>query len=104
MGSSEGPHPYERASRPKHFSSRRLTGPADTNRVDLFQRVPSELRKYREFVYNIEKKHGSMQKFIMQKRLRWTCTVPSGPAFTNPGTTLLPYPRSRVADTMNHDR
>ncbi|KAF2755060.1 hypothetical protein EJ05DRAFT_513378 [Pseudovirgaria hyperparasitica] len=67
----------------------RLSWPAvqdiiQSNRVDLFQRVPSDLRKYRSFVYNIVKKYGSMQEFILSKRLQWTSTCPSGPPFANP--------------------
>ncbi|KAK2010556.1 hypothetical protein LZ32DRAFT_607409 [Colletotrichum eremochloae] len=42
-----------------------------TNRLDLFQRVPSELRRYRLFIHHLIKKHGSVMNFVLKHRLGW---------------------------------
>lgn len=42
-----------------------------TNRIDLFQRVPSDLRKYLEYKERIIASHGSILRFIIKERLRW---------------------------------
>ncbi|KAJ5888384.1 hypothetical protein N7495_008425 [Penicillium taxi] len=42
-----------------------------TNRIDLFQRVPSALRRYLEFTAQIKAQYGSVMRFIVQKRLQW---------------------------------
>ncbi|KAK2612243.1 hypothetical protein QQS21_001669 [Conoideocrella luteorostrata] len=50
-----------------------------------FRRIPSDLRRYLEFKYNIQKKYGSMQAYIQEKRLDWPSFEPSGDeAFKNP--------------------
>ncbi|KAF9878984.1 hypothetical protein CkaCkLH20_03217 [Colletotrichum karsti] len=43
----------------------------DTNRLDLFQRVPSELRRYRLFIHHLIKEHGSVMNFVLRHRLGW---------------------------------
>ncbi|GIC84672.1 GIG1 family protein [Aspergillus udagawae] len=42
-----------------------------SNRIDLFQRVPSELRRYLEFKAHIVAKYGSIMRFMVKERLRW---------------------------------
>ncbi|TQN68924.1 N-acetylglucosamine-induced protein 1 [Colletotrichum shisoi] len=42
-----------------------------TNRLDLFQRVPSELRRYRLFIHHLIKEHGSVMNFVLEHRLGW---------------------------------
>ncbi|KAF7551454.1 hypothetical protein G7046_g7722 [Stylonectria norvegica] len=42
------------------------------NRLELFQRVPSELRRYKAYTHNLAKVHGSVANFILNERLRWT--------------------------------
>ncbi|KAK2026834.1 hypothetical protein LX32DRAFT_565496 [Colletotrichum zoysiae] len=42
-----------------------------TNRLDLFQRVPSELRRYRLFIHHLIKEHGSVMNFVLKHRLGW---------------------------------
>ncbi|KAF7892617.1 uncharacterized protein EAF02_000155 [Botrytis sinoallii] len=42
-----------------------------TNRLDLFQRRPSQLRKYLEYCYAIKQSHGSMMRFILDEKLHW---------------------------------
>jgi hypothetical protein len=45
------------------------------NRIDLFQRVPSELRRYLAYNYRIKKEHGSVMKFVLTKRLGWKVPI-----------------------------
>ncbi|KAK4659130.1 hypothetical protein QC762_107490 [Podospora pseudocomata] len=40
-------------------------------RPDLFQRIPSDLRRYHEFCYNIKQQYGSVMNFILSQRLGW---------------------------------
>ncbi|GIJ82753.1 hypothetical protein Asppvi_001264 [Aspergillus pseudoviridinutans] len=42
-----------------------------SNRIDLFQRVPSELRRYLEFKAHIVAKYGSIMRFMVKERLCW---------------------------------
>lgn len=46
-------------------------GPAGTNRIDRFQRVPSELRKYLEYMAQIKSEYGSVMRFVVRERLCW---------------------------------
>lgn len=56
-----------------------------TNRLDGFRRVPSDLRRYREYTAKLVKDHGSIMAFVMKERLRWTDLTPSGaPPFAEP--------------------
>ncbi|KAK2593063.1 hypothetical protein QQS21_009229 [Conoideocrella luteorostrata] len=41
------------------------------NRLELFQRIPSELRRYKAFTYKLAKQYGSIASFVLQERLRW---------------------------------
>jgi hypothetical protein len=45
------------------------------NRLELFQRVPSELRRYRGYVYHLVQRYGSVARFILQERLGWDAPV-----------------------------
>ncbi|KAK5107310.1 hypothetical protein LTR62_001403 [Meristemomyces frigidus] len=42
-----------------------------TNRIDLFQRVPSDLRRYRQFTHSLKAKHGSIMEYVLCERLKW---------------------------------
>lgn len=44
---------------------------AGTNRIDRFQRVPSELRKYLEYMGRIKAEYGSVMRFVVTERLCW---------------------------------
>ncbi|QIW99513.1 hypothetical protein AMS68_005031 [Peltaster fructicola] len=48
---------------------------ANRNRPDLFQRVPSELRKYRWFCHELRGRYGSILEFILKERLQWSDTT-----------------------------
>ncbi|KAF4975301.1 hypothetical protein FZEAL_7899 [Fusarium zealandicum] len=48
---------------------------AQANRLELFKRVPSELRRYMAFKYSLVQEHGSVANFIFNQRLGWTAPV-----------------------------
>lgn len=56
---------YRRQSWPEVLSFIRA------NRLDCFQRVPSDLRRYREYCAKIVEEHGSIMKFILAERVKW---------------------------------
>jgi len=41
------------------------------NRLDLFQRVPSELRRYLEYMAHLRREHGAVMDFVLKHRLGW---------------------------------
>lgn len=52
------------------------------NRLELFQRAPSELRKYLDYVWKLKQDYGSVMEFILTQRLQWTApVVPRGKPF-----------------------
>jgi hypothetical protein len=68
-----------------------LTPTIETNRIDLFQRVPSELRRYLEFMAHITAEYSSIMRFVIKERLHWgdgkiTDLQPRGKAFEHEGT------------------
>nr|POE62796.1 n-acetylglucosamine-induced protein 1 [Quercus suber] len=50
-------------------------------RLDLFQRVPSDLRRYRQYCARLEAEHGSIMAFVMHVRLQWRDLTPRGTRF-----------------------
>lgn len=42
------------------------------NRLDLFQRRPSDLRRYLENNYHLRQRYGSVMNFVLTHRLAWT--------------------------------
>ncbi|KJZ78308.1 hypothetical protein HIM_02346 [Hirsutella minnesotensis 3608] len=53
-----------------------------TNRLDLFERVPSHLRRYKAFTHALAKRYGSVADFILRERLQWSQpVVPKGAPF-----------------------
>ncbi|BCR85219.1 GIG1 family protein [Aspergillus chevalieri] len=42
-----------------------------TNRIERFQRLPSDLRKYLEYTTQIKARYGSVMRFVVKERLRW---------------------------------
>ncbi|KAJ6074621.1 uncharacterized protein N7446_002398 [Penicillium canescens] len=42
-----------------------------TNRIDRFQRVPSDLRKYLEYTAQIKAEYSSVMRFVVKERLHW---------------------------------
>jgi Protein of unknown function (DUF3605) len=73
--------------RPKH---RLIT--VGINRIDLFQRTPTDLKRYVEFVHYLKKAFGSVLQFIHHERLHWSSTQPSGQRpFENPSDYKVLY-------------
>ena len=64
-----------------------------TNRIDLFQRVPSDLRRYKAYVAKLKQQYGSVMNFVMAERLRWQDLVSRGEPFSNSSEIIL---KSRV--------
>lgn len=55
------------------------------NCLDHFQRVPSELRRYRAFTFKLAREYGSVTNFILTQRLHWTAPIqPRGGPFEYP--------------------
>lgn len=52
------------------------------NRLELFQRIPSQLRRYKAFTFKLARQYGSIARFILQERLHWDAPVtPRGSPF-----------------------
>ncbi|RYP49731.1 hypothetical protein DL768_004600 [Monosporascus sp. mg162] len=52
------------------------------NRLDLFQRVPSELRRYLAYTWKLRQEYGSVMNFVLTQRLQWEMPVaPRGKPF-----------------------
>ena len=41
------------------------------NRLDLFQRVPSDLRRYLAYNWKLKQEYGSVMNFVLSQRLGW---------------------------------
>jgi hypothetical protein len=41
------------------------------NRIDTFQRVPSDLRRYLAYNWMLKKEYGSIMEFVLSQRLGW---------------------------------
>jgi hypothetical protein len=50
--------------------------------------MPSELRRYRQFTYRLEKEYGSIMNFIVNERLKWASMEPKGEPFQFDGMHL----------------
>jgi len=61
------------------------------NRVDLFRRVPSDLRKYRQYTHKLIKEHGSILNFIVKERLHWPDLKQRGAPFEYPEDIKILY-------------
>lgn len=54
----------------------------NSNQLVHFQRVPSQLRRYKAFGHRVSAKYGSVANFVLLERLRWTePVVPRGEPF-----------------------
>ncbi|OCL14749.1 hypothetical protein AOQ84DRAFT_330528 [Glonium stellatum] len=61
------------------------------NRVDLFHRVPSDLRKYRQYTHKLIKEYGSILNFIVRERLHWPDLKQKGAPFEYPEDIKILY-------------
>ncbi|KAI1334741.1 hypothetical protein F5Y15DRAFT_279530 [Xylariaceae sp. FL0016] len=58
------------------------------NRLERFQRLPSELRKYLVYVSKLKQDHGSVVNYIINERLRWATPItPEGRPFESDNDT-----------------
>ena len=55
------------------------------NRLDLFLRAPSDLRRYRGYCDKLVRDYGSVMAFVMQERLKWEDLTPKGEPVCEPG-------------------
>jgi hypothetical protein len=52
------------------------------NRIDLFQRLPSDLRRYLAYNRKLKQDYGSVMEFVLTQRLHWEAPVtPRGAPF-----------------------
>ncbi|KAF2093632.1 hypothetical protein NA57DRAFT_61338 [Rhizodiscina lignyota] len=62
-----------------------------TNRIDLFERRPTDLRKYRQYTHKLAQDYGSVMNFVLKERLQWTDLTPRGAPFTIPDDIKILY-------------
>ena len=55
-----------------------------TNRLDLLQRLPSDLRRYLEWIYDLKRSYGSVLSFVQHERLHWNVTLSTRIPFIDP--------------------
>ena len=55
------------------------------NRIDLFIRRPSDLRRYREYCDKLVSEYGSVMEFVMRERLQWRDLEAKGEPFCELG-------------------
>ncbi|KAF2469160.1 uncharacterized protein BDR25DRAFT_264366 [Lindgomyces ingoldianus] len=65
----------------KRLSWDEVTEITRINRVDKFHRVPSDLRRYRQYTHRLIKEYGSIMNFIVNERLQWKTMAPKGRPF-----------------------
>lgn len=46
-----------------------------TNRMDLFERLPSNLRRYIAYNWQLKQQYGSVVNFILSQRLHWDMPI-----------------------------
>jgi hypothetical protein len=55
------------------------------NRLDLFQRVPSDLRRYLVYNWKVKQEYGSVMQFVLSQKLDWQHPIKAEAApFKNP--------------------
>ncbi|MCJ1244678.1 hypothetical protein MMC30_001877 [Trapelia coarctata] len=63
-----------------------------SNRIDRFQRVPSDLRRYLGYNAKLKKEYGSVMNFVLTERLQWKDLTPSpSVSFTEPSDVKILY-------------
>lgn len=53
----------------------------ETNHLELFKRVPSDLRRYREHMTRLQEEHGSVMNYILKERIGWQDLTPMASPF-----------------------
>lgn len=57
----------------------------------MFHRVPSDLRKYRQYTHKLIKEYGSILNFIVRERLHWPDLKQKGAPFEYPEDIKILY-------------
>ncbi|KAF2002022.1 hypothetical protein P154DRAFT_521188 [Amniculicola lignicola CBS 123094] len=52
-----------------------------SDKIYVFHRIPSDLRRYRHFTYQLVKEYGGIMEFIVGARLKWEDLKPRGKPF-----------------------
>jgi len=88
-------HPKERANiSTLDADFKRLTWPkvrahVAANRLDQFTRVPSELRRYRQYTEKLKREYGSVMRFVLDERLGWRDSRAGEGRFADEGMCML---------------
>jgi hypothetical protein len=88
-------HPKERANiSTLDADFKRLTWPevrahVVANRLDQFTRVPSELRRYRQYTEKLVREYGSVMRFVLDERLGWRDSRAGEGRFADEGMCLV---------------
>lgn len=63
------------------------------NRLDAFERLPSDLRRYRQYCAKLVEEYGSVMEFVMKERLQWKDLKPASDVpFKNDGLHSFQHP------------
>jgi Protein of unknown function (DUF3605) len=62
-----------------------------SNRLELFRRTPSNLRRYRQYVHSLKQNYGTINDYILSHVLGWTDNGTTYPPFTNPDDIKILY-------------
>lgn len=69
-----------------------VVGFVKSNHLELFQRWPSDLRRYRAFIHKVQIEYTSVTKFILHERLHWEApVVPRGAPWEYPEDIKILY-------------
>lgn len=61
-----------------------------SNQIDKFRRSPLDQRRYKEFVFGVRERWGSVKEFVRGERLGWKeGEGAKGKAFQDPGMWLF---------------
>lgn len=66
----------------------------ETNDIGKFQRLPSDLRRYLEYMYRLKQEFGSVMNFVLTERLHWdqqNGLKPRGEPFEHDGNSSHPH-------------
>ncbi|KAL9091095.1 MAG: hypothetical protein Q9165_005022 [Trypethelium subeluteriae] len=63
----------------------------ETNHLELFERVPTDMRRYKEYTWKLKREYGSVMNFILQERLRWNDMTCTGGPFSHPDDYKILY-------------
>lgn len=58
------------------------------NRLDQFTRIPSELRRYRQWTEKTNREYGSVMRYVLDERLGWKDSRPGEGRFASKGMYL----------------